>query len=206
MLTDTFLKLTSKYNPDKALANDLWLEIFTKYSDPKRHYHTITHLENMMADLTGIKDQVQDWETTLFALYYHDIVYKATSNTNEEDSAKLARQKLKQIGYPEDKITACCEMIIATKLHNLSTHNDTNLLVDADLAILGQKPDVYQQYAEDVRKEYAVYPDFLYNRGRKKALQHFLEMDSIFKTNYFIAKYEKQARLNIANELADIAS
>ena len=78
MITDVFLKLVAGYSPDKALENDLWLEIFTKYSEPKRHYHTVTHLENMIAELSEVKSQINDWETALFAVFYHDIVYCTT--------------------------------------------------------------------------------------------------------------------------------
>ncbi|MFT3796127.1 hypothetical protein [Flavobacterium sp.] len=204
MLTDIFLKLVAQYSPDKALANDLWLEIFTKYSEPKRHYHTITHLENLIKDLTSVKKSITDWETMLFAAFYHDLVYKATNSTNEEESAKMAQDRLTLIGFPPERIAACYAMILATKNHEPSTDPDTNLLLDADLAILGQKQDDYQLYAENVRKEYSIYPDFIYNNGRKKALQHFLDMESIYKTDHFIAKYEKQARINIANELEDL--
>jgi predicted metal-dependent HD superfamily phosphohydrolase len=158
----------------------------------------------MITDLTSVKTEVEDWDTMLFATCYHDIIYKATSSTNEDDSSKIALRRLNEIGYPEEKINKCAAMILATKLHQVSIDDDTNFLIDADLAILGQKADVYQQYAENVRKEYSIYPDFVYNSGRKKVLQHFLEMNSIFKTNYFINKYEAQARKNIQNELDDI--
>lgn len=204
MLTDTFLKLVGKYNPDTTLANDLWLEIFTKYADPKRHYHTISHLENILADLTPVQPLIADWETTLFAVYYHDLIYKATSNTNEEDSAKIAQLRLTEIGYPEEKIKKCVALILATKRHEKHEDTDTNFFTDADLSILGKKQDEYQLYAEGVRKEFSIYPDFLYNPGRKKALQHFLTMETLYKTDYFIKKYEAQARINIANELDDL--
>ena len=206
MLTDNFLKLVSHYSADKALANDLWLEIFTKYSEPKRKYHTISHLEYILLEINSVRLMIADWETVLFAVYYHDIIYKATSSTNEEDSAKLARQRLTTIGFPADKIEKCVQMILATKLHQLSTDEDTNLLIDADLAILGQHPYEYQRYTSGLREEYAIYPDFMYNGVRKKVLQHFLEMERIFKTPYFFEKYEQQARLNIEEELADLHS
>lgn len=92
-------------------------------------------------------------------------------------------------------------MILATKLHEISQDNDTNYFIDADLAILGRGQYEYQKYTEQIREEYSIYPDFMYNNGRKKALQHFLQMDAIYKTDYFFEKYEKQARLNISNEL-----
>ena len=61
MLTDIFLQLVTKYSKDHELANNLWLEIFTKYSEPKRHYHTIDHLEEIVADLKEVKNKIADW-------------------------------------------------------------------------------------------------------------------------------------------------
>jgi predicted metal-dependent HD superfamily phosphohydrolase len=186
------------------LATNLWLEIFTKYSESKRKYHTIDHLESIIADLNEVKEQISDWDTTVFAVFYHDIIYKASSSTNEADSAKLAIQKLSEIGYPSEKIVKCFTMILATKSHELSEDNDTNFLTDADLAILGSNQYDYQKYTEQIREEYSTYPDFMFNSGRKKALQHFLQMDTIYKTGHFFKKYEKQARINISNELEEL--
>jgi predicted metal-dependent HD superfamily phosphohydrolase len=201
MLTHTFLQLVNKYSKDKELATNLWLEIFTKYSEPKRQYHTIDHLQAIISDLNEVKEKVTDWDTILFAVFYHDIIYKASSSTNEADSAKLALQRLSEIGYPADKLAKCANMIIATKQHELSEDSDTNYLTDADLAILGSNQYDYQKYTEQIREEYSIYPDFMFNNGRKKALQHFLQMGTIYKTEHFIKKYEKQARVNIKNEL-----
>lgn len=204
MLTDTFFQLVKKYSNDHELANNLWLEIFTKYSEPKRQYHTTEHLEALLNDLKEIKDKIVDWETTLFAVFYHDIIFKASSSNNEGDSAKLAMQRLSEIGYPADRIAKCANMILATKKHELSEDSDTNYLIDADLAILGNTPYDYQKYSEQIREEYSIYPDFMYNTGRKKALQHFLQMNNIYKTEYFSNKYEKQAKVNINNELSSM--
>jgi predicted metal-dependent HD superfamily phosphohydrolase len=201
MLTYTFLQLVKKYSNDHELANNLWLEIFTKYSEPKRHYHTIDHLEAMISDLKEVKDRIEDWDTTVLAVFYHDIVYKASSSTNESDSAKIAMERLTTLGFPADKIAKCANLIAATKQHELAQDIDTNYLLDADLAILGQSPEDYQKYTEQIREEYSIYPDFMYNSGRKKIVQHFLQMDHIYKTEHFIKKYDKQARINIGNEL-----
>ena len=204
MLTDIFLHLVKQYSADHELANNMWLEIFTKYSDSKRHYHTIEHLEAMITELKEVKSKIEDWDTVLFAVFCHDIIYKASSSTNEEDSAKLAMQRLSEIKYPPEKIGKCVQLIMATKNHQLSVDADTNWLTDADLAVLGQNPEIYQAYADNIREEYTRYPDFLYNSGRKKVLSHFLELDSIFKTEHFTNKYEKKARINIQAELMTI--
>ena len=204
MRTDTFLHLVKQYSKDHELANNLWLEIFTKYSEPKRHYHTIDHLEAMITELKEVKTNIEDWDTILFAAFYHDIIYKASANSNEEDSAKVAMQRLSSIRYPAEKIAKCAQLIIATKQHELSKDNDTNFMTDADLSILGKSPDVYLKYTEQIREEYTIYPDFMFTSGRKKALQHFLQMSSIYKTEYFSSKYEKQSRINLSDELVNI--
>jgi len=202
MLTQIFLQLTARYSKDSGLANNLWLEIFTMYSESKRHYHTVTHLENLLAELTEVRTKIEDWDTVLFALFYHDAIYKSTSSTNEEDSAKLAEKRLSEIGFPDEKIKICRDMILATKHHKSSEFQDINYFTDADLSILGKSWDVYQNYIQQIREEYSIYPDFMYISGRKKALESFLNMDRIFKTEPFYKKYEVQARKNIENEIS----
>lgn len=205
MITDTFLKLVKKYSNNDELANNLWLEIFTKYSDAKRHYHTIDHLKAMISNLKEVEENIEDWDTTLFAVFYHDIIYKASSSTNEADSAKLAMERLSDIAYPANKIAKCANMILATKEHLISEDNDTNYLIDADLAILGKSEEEYQKYKDQIREEYTIYPDFMYNAGRKKTMQKFLKNDSIYKTDFFSNKYNQQAKNNIEKELLELA-
>lgn len=108
---------------------------------------------------------------------------------------------MQQLQVPSARIQKCREQILATKKHTLHLDQDTNYFTDADLSILGQNWEDYLTYAENVRKEYAVFPDALYNPGRTKVLKHFLQMDRIFKTVYFYDKLEKQAKENIQREI-----
>ncbi|RKS25224.1 putative metal-dependent HD superfamily phosphohydrolase [Flavobacterium endophyticum] len=200
MLQQNFNSLFQKYNQDISLQVKLWLEIKKNHSSKKRHYHNLSHLENLFEELIPIKQEFEDWDTIQFSIYYHDIVYKTTRSDNEEKSAQLAVERLEQISYPEDKIQKCKRQILATKLHAVADP-DTNLFTDADLSILGKSWEVYATYYQQIRKEYSIYPDFMYTNGRKKALQHFLDMEYIFKTSYFQNKYESQARRNLEKEL-----
>ena len=199
-LHQNFKDLFQKYNQDNSLQENLWLEIETYYTSKKRHYHTLSHLENLFQELLPIQENVEDWETVQFSIFYHDIIYNASRNDNEEKSAILAIERLNKIGINEDQILKCNHQILMTKSHEISD-NDTNYFTDADLSILGKNWETYEEYFKQIRKEYRIYPDFMYNRGRKKALKHFLEMERIFKTDYFFRKYEKQARLNLEKEL-----
>lgn len=201
MLKEAFTNSASLFNDSQSRIEDLWKEILTSYSETNRYYHNLSHLENMLSELNAVKREIKDWAGIVMALFYHDIVYKATASDNEEKSANKAKARLKELKFPDTKIEHCHKMILATKGHTISSDADINIFTDADLSILGKPWDVYQQYFENIRKEYSVYPDFLYSPGRKKVLKHFLSMPRIYKTDHFYDLYEENAKLNLNKEL-----
>jgi predicted metal-dependent HD superfamily phosphohydrolase len=204
LLHGLFTEIISRYTGDKKLIEDLWLEIETSYTSARRYYHNFDHLEHLVNELTTVKALVSDWDTLLWSVFYHDVVYNTLKQNNEEKSAALAKKRLSSIHYPSSKISLCAAQILATKSHTVSDDQDTNLFTDADLCILGGDGNTYIEYAAKIRKEYFLYPDLVYKPGRKKVLQHFLAMERIFKTDHFYAKYEAQARKNLKQELEDL--
>jgi predicted metal-dependent HD superfamily phosphohydrolase len=70
-----------------------------------------------------------------------------------------------------------------------------------DLSILGASQSVYQLYCNAIRKEYKNIPWLLYKRGRKRFLQETLKRTHIFLTKEYQDRYEKQARMNMQEEL-----
>ena len=201
MLKETFIGLLTNYTDNDSLTNELWTEIEKNYTSKKRHYHTLQHLDNLLTQLTEVKDEIQNWNAVLFTLYYHDIIYNSLKSDNEEKSAELAEKRLKQISVSIETIELCIKLILATKSHLISTDSDTNYFTDADLSVLGQNWEAYSLYCKNVRKEYSIYPDLVYNPGRKKVLKHFLSMNRIYKTDFFFCKFETQAKSNLTNEL-----
>ncbi len=201
MLKETFIDLAKQYSDDDHLINELWEEIARAYSHKTRHYHSLSHLDHLLAQLLGVKRLISNWETVLFSLYYHDVIYNVKKADNEGQSALLAEERMKQLHVPDAMIKNCKTQILATKTHHEIIDPDTNYFIDADLSVLGQDWETYSVYFENVRKEYAVYPDFLYNPGRKKVLQRFLEMKRIFKTDYFYEKLEDRAKKNLSKEM-----
>lgn len=140
----------------------------------------------------------------LLAIVYHDFVYSATHKDNEERSARVMRDRMVKSGLPAPLIERTAFHILATKQHAPSNDPDTDLFTDADLSILGSSPERYHVYADQVRREYRRFPDLLYKPGRRKVLAHFLAMPRIFKTPYFWARFEEQARVNLNAELGGI--
>jgi predicted metal-dependent HD superfamily phosphohydrolase len=201
MLQEIFKKLALKTTKDEALCDELWQEMVVAYTQPSRHYHTLSHLENLIAELKLCRELIVDYDTVLYSVFYHDIMYDVRQQDNEECSAITAMEKLQMLHVDKDKQELCKEQILATKTHATHSNADINLFTDADLSILGKPGEVYRNYCKQVRQEYAIYPDNLYIPGRAKVLKHFLAMPRIYKTDFFYQHYESQARKNIAQEL-----
>jgi len=203
-MQECFQQLLSGYTSESKQVEEFWKEVEMHYSGANRYYHTLAHLELMYQQLAACRQWIEDWDTVLFSLFYHDIIYNPLQQDNEEQSASLIVQRLQALSYPEQKIARCQAQILATKKHQQEADTDANYLTDADLSILGSNWDTYTQYAVNIRKEYAVYPDPLYKPGRAKVLQHFLQMERVFKTPYFFERFEQQARQNLAAELQQL--
>lgn len=203
-IKEQVIALISSYTSNEELIESLWSEIETAYTEPHRHYHTLQHLDNLLLQLQVIKHEIQDWNTCLFTLFYHDAIYDPQQADNEEQSAKLAKERMTQLGLPKAQIDLCEAQILATKTHHFSTNSDTNYFTDADLSILGQSWENYQTYFHQVRQEYSIYPDAIYQAGRQKVLEHFLAMERIFKTDVFFTQFEIKAKENIKLELLSL--
>lgn len=203
-MKDQFLSSVLGFCDAKRSAANMWRELEESYSSSGRHYHTLDHLNAMLKELVPFRDHFGNWSIVIFAIGYHDAIYNPRNNDNEEKSAALALERLKSIDVPERLANKCTQLILATKKHEASDH-ETNLFIDADLVILGSDSSTYDAYAKNVRREYSMYPDFLYKPGRKKVLQHFLNIDRIFKTDEFAAKFEAQARINLERELSALS-
>ncbi|HEV2666536.1 MAG TPA: hypothetical protein VG324_16580, partial [Blastocatellia bacterium] len=98
------------------------------------------------------------------------------------------------------------EMILATKHHRADDLSwDVKVFLDLDTSILGAPEDIYKEYSRAIRKEYSWVPGFLYRKGRMKVLNDFLGRERIYQTEEIRAKYETQARHNIAEEIRTLS-
>ncbi|WP_298492994.1 hypothetical protein [uncultured Algibacter sp.] len=202
-LKNEWYTLVSEYSEDDYLINNLWEEIEKKYNHKSRHYHNLTHIYNMLIQFEEFVNDIKDKKSLKFAIWYHDIIYKSTKNNNEEKSAVFSKKRLKQLNFNEKRLEIIQNLIISTKKHELILvdNNDNSIFLDLDLSILGTNWETYKIYIQNIRKEYAIYPDFMYKKGRKKVLQHFLERDTLFFTKKYKTLFEHQAKENLKKEI-----
>ncbi len=188
-------------------ANDIqknWLDLEKAYSNKSRHYHNLTHIKDMIMSFDNYHNQLDNPNEILFSIFYHDVVYSASKKDNELKSAEYALAILSENTTLNKQLVF--DAICATQQHQHNEVEDINWLIDFDLKILARDWNEYQIYFEQIRKEYRIYPDFLYKPGRAKALKHFLEHEFIFQTEEFRSLYEEKARNNIEKEISILES
>ena len=201
MLKDKFILFAQKFSKDEVLIKKLWSEILIYHINSKRIYHNLEHLIYILKEFEKI-DLTQEEEIVIFfTTIYHDIIYDVTKNTNEAQSAIIAKKRLLDLKVPFSIIKQVVELILLTKTHNKTSIKAYQLFLDADLSVLGVESKIYKKYTLKIRKEYKIYSDDVYKIGRIKVLKHFLEKDKIFQSDFFYNKYEETAQKNIQNEL-----
>jgi predicted metal-dependent HD superfamily phosphohydrolase len=200
-LHDQFSAAILRFCVKSSVSDAAWLEIVRAYSAPHRHYHNLHHLYNMLENLEAVKSEILNFDASVFALFYHDIICDPAKTGNEKKSSQLAGKRLQDFGVDERIRNKVVDLILATEKHERSDDHDLNCFLDADLSILGSEESVYRQYSVAIRNEYENVPEFLYRPGRRKVLEHFLSMPTIFKTPFFQHEFEDRARLNMRLEL-----
>ena len=196
-----WLKVTQQWGADRSECVAVYKDLTNAYCEKNRHYHDLTHIEHMFSLANQVSDQIEDYDAMYLAIWFHDVIQKL-GRDSEQLSADFAAKKLMALGAPKTFCQLVSALIVSTAHGQAAAQSgDETLLVDIDLAILGDNRAAYQTYSRLCRKEYEI-PERLYVSGRKKVLQSFLAQTQIFKTPYFYQQFESSARKNIQWELS----
>lgn len=170
--------------------------LIERYSEPHRHYHNIFHINDML-NLSAACHPISPGALNLM-IWYHDAIYDPTRSDNEEKSAELAVDNLKDRLETED-VDYIANGILFTK-HTFSSRylsSDLAILIDCDLHILSHD-FCYKMYARNIRKEYSHLSDEAYITGRIDFLEKMLNRNpwySVFRNR------NSRAQKNINMEL-----
>ncbi|MGD0191347.1 MAG: N-methyl-D-aspartate receptor NMDAR2C subunit [Rhizomicrobium sp.] len=176
-------------------------ELFARYSEPHRSYHTLQHLEECFGWLEQTRALAEHPGEVAFALFFHDAIYDTHASDNEQLSAELAAGVLDEYVRGDADPERVRALIMATKHDGVPVGPDACLLVDVDLSILGAAPERFDEYEQQVRREYAwVAPD-AFRTGRRKILEQFLSRPSIYSAPFFAERLEAAARSNLKRSL-----
>lgn len=185
-------------NPTQA--DQKFDDISHAYAGPGRFYHTLDHVLAVLGTVEDLAANAKNLDAVKLAAWLHDVIYDSKASDNEERSAEYAVRLCQEISIPEGQRVAT--LIRRTKTHDAGGDVDAQVLLDADLAILGASECDYRAYAENIRRECAWVPDEDYRAGRRKLLEMFLARPTIF---HFLGQHEEPARRNMDAEIDRLA-
>ncbi|MBU7582936.1 MAG: hypothetical protein KAF91_08500 [Nostoc sp. TH1S01] len=172
------------------------------YTTPERYYHTLQHIDDVLNNIQTLQTYTQNLPAVQLAAWFHDVVYDPQAPDNEAKSAEYAGQILTDLAIPIHQITTVQRLILNTKHHQAAIDDiDSQILLDADLAILAADPVDYQKYAQAIRQEYAWVAEVDYIQGRKQVLEKFLQRQRLYFTPLMFEVAEKSARANLQAEI-----
>ncbi len=181
--------------PDVVSAE--WFnKLIAHYSEPHRAYHNGCHIAECLREFDLATHLTREPAAVEAAIWFHDAIYNPQASDNEERSAELARQYLFAIGAKTVFADSVATHILATKTHTAES-NDSGVMLDIDLSILGQCEERFLEYEAAIRQEYAWVRDDIFREKRSEILTKFLQRPRLYVTDFFFVRYEKQARLNL---------
>ena len=176
-------------------------ELIWRWSEPHRDYHGLTHLLRVLEVLDDLTDGREHPRLTA-AAWFHDAVHRGTPGEDEEDSARLAFDRLSTAGWPAPGPRRVAELVLVTKDHHAAeTDPEAAMLVDADLSVLGSDDETYRCYARAVREEYRAVPEETFRVGRTHVLEGLLARPTVFRTDRGRSTWEAAARRNLRAEI-----
>ena len=195
----------------------LWRELGTKpanravleqllacYHEPWRAYHTLQHVHACLHRLDGAHHLSQRPAEIELALWFHDAVYDTHRSDNEELSADWVHRCGLEQGLSSVVAGRGRDLILATRHDASPGDGDAALMVDIDLAILGQPAPRFDLCETQIRQEYSWVDQPAFCEGRAEILEGFLQRASIYHTDHLRERFERQARLNLKRSLENL--
>ena len=184
-----------------AAPDGLHDQLLAAWSEPQRHYHTLQHLAECLALAEELRDEMDHPAEVILALWFHDAVYDVRAHDNEAQSAQWAERALCEAGVAADARKRIIDLIMAT-CHGAANappaSQDSAILVDIDLAILGSPERRFAEYEAQIRAEYAWVAPEVFAVKRREVLRGFLARERIYAAGTMRARFEAQARCNLS--------
>jgi predicted metal-dependent HD superfamily phosphohydrolase len=192
---------------DDASALAALDDVVARHREARRRYHGVRHVTWVVRHVRELAAEVptDDPDAIVVAAFFHDAVYDPRAADNEEQSAQLAERVLAELGWDERRGRRVGDLVRATAVHTGAGDADTDVLLDADLAVLGSEPSAYQAYVTGVRAEYAHIDDEAWRHGRGQVLRDLLARDPLYATAPARRRWVSRAAANMTAELASLS-
>ncbi len=187
----------------REVPEQVFDELVESYQQPHRAYHGLDHVLDCLRVFDTVSASAEHAFEVETAIWFHDAVYQPTRVDNEARSAAWALRVLRGAGVCEATNERVRQLVLATRHDAPAETKDARLLLDIDLAILGRSPAEFQVYEGQIRREYAWVPAEIFHERRADLLEGLLKREPLFLTGALRARFEPQARVNLAAAVAD---
>ena len=195
--------LMQKFGLDEEDGRPVFTALRGKYKEEGRYYHNGDHVRQVLDAVEWLAPYAEEVAPVKVAAWFHDAVYEPGADGNEARSAHYMREQLERLSIPPAVVEEVARLILLTEGHEAEAGDGNGrVLLDADLAILGAAPAVYERYARAIRREFAHVPEEAYRRGRADVLRRFLQRETLYHTPPMQQEREAMARRNLRAELA----
>lgn len=194
--------LLERWNSILPGQEELGFELLERWGEDHRKYHSRTHLLAVLEALDILTEPAFPAESVTLAAWFHDAVYEGIAGQDEEQSARLAEDRLATAGLPGPLIAEVARLVRLTSTHSPAPGDHAGaLLCDADLSILGAEPAAYGRYLAAVREDYAHVDNADFAAGRAAVVRQLLALDPLFHSERAKGLWLGPARRNLEAEL-----
>ncbi|MEO5781403.1 DUF4031 domain-containing protein [Arthrobacter oryzae] len=194
--------LLNRWNEALPGHEALFLDLLDRWSEEHRKYHGRTHLLAVLEALDLLAEPAKPPRAVLLAAWFHDAVYRGIAGQDEEESARLAEERLQHTGLPADEIADVARLVRLTADHRPEPGDEAGALIsDADLSVLGGEADAYGRYLAAVREDFAHIGDADFAAGRAAVVRRLLQLEPLFHTARAQELWLAAARRNLQGEL-----
>jgi predicted metal-dependent HD superfamily phosphohydrolase len=196
------LPLLTRWNTVLPGHDALFLDLLDRWGEEHRKYHGRTHLLAVLEALDLLTEPADPPRAVLLAAWFHDAVYRGIAGQDEEESARLAEDRLAHAGLPAAEVDEVARLVRMTADHQPEPGDGAAaLLSDADLSVLGGEPAAYARYLAAVRQDFAHIGDDDFAAGRAAVVRQLMALDPLFHTPRGRALWLDTARKNLQAEL-----
>lgn len=197
------------------LPQPVFEQLILHYSHLNRKYHNLDHLVSVLHEASFAEPYLTKFEfdSLRLALWFHDIIQQGPlkSFLSDEELSSAWMVKSCTGRFHANIVSQASNLIDLTGRHvatNGILSNVEGIMICCDLSILGQSPDLYRQYASQIRDEYSYLTNHVYVPGRLKVLRSLLlkaQNDYLFPHPRWSALYTEPSIRNINNEIDALA-
>ncbi len=137
-------------------------EIFNRYSEPHRHYHTFKHILKLIKQINDLRIKLDDKEFLIVLALFHDIVYDPIMGDSEARSSELFLESCDPAVHFNRLVS---DAILDTKDH-VGRTTLSKIFCMLDMSIINGTYDELLEWEKGIYMEYKSFGNKMYKLGR----------------------------------------